>query len=184
MTGGYILSYINIVYKHRNISVQVKGDCRLLIKAAVFIHHLDVRKFCSMVCTIRGKYSHFYINQEQSILCAVMQLMTAVGHRHVRPTLTNTRLVNLTIEHDDGCPSGPVTEKVVLLPMEPTIGGGCLLFRLALLLSTLSFQARRHSLTLQFRAELHFDHQTVADWSRFSCKAMSNLILICFYSLF
>jgi len=52
--------------------------------------------------------------------------MTAVGHRHVRPTLTNTCLVNPPIEHDVVCPLGLVTEKVVLLPMEPTIGGGFL----------------------------------------------------------
>jgi len=43
----------------------------------------------------------------------------------------------------------------------------------------LLFQARHNSLTLQFRAELHFDNQTIADWSQFCCKAMSNLILIC-----
>jgi len=38
-----------------------------------------------------------------------MQLMTAVGS-HVRPTLTNTRLVNLRIEQDVGYPVGPVTK--------------------------------------------------------------------------
>jgi len=86
-----------------------------------------------MVCTIRGKHSHFYTSQAQSILCAVMQLMTAVGHRHVRPTLTNTRLVNLPIEQDVGYPLGCVTKKVTFLPMEPTIQGGFLLsFRFAL----------------------------------------------------
>ena len=34
---GCILSYINIVYKPRNIPVQVKDGCRLLIKTIVFI---------------------------------------------------------------------------------------------------------------------------------------------------
>jgi len=38
--AGYILSYIKTVYKHRNIPVQVKDGCRLLIKPAVFIQHL------------------------------------------------------------------------------------------------------------------------------------------------
>ena len=85
-----------------------------------------------MVCTIRGKHSHFYISQAQSILCAVMQHMTAVGS-HVRPTLTNTHLVNLPIEQDVGYPLGPVTKKLVFLPMESTIRGGFLLsFRLVL----------------------------------------------------
>ena len=49
----------------------------------------------------------------------------------------------------------------------------------SLLLSVLLFQVKRRSLTLQFRVALHFDHQTVADWSQFCCKAVSNLILIC-----
>jgi hypothetical protein len=41
---GYILCYINIVYKPRNIPVQVKDDCRLLIKTAVFIEHRNVKE--------------------------------------------------------------------------------------------------------------------------------------------
>ena len=41
---GYILSYIKIVYKTRNIPVQVKDECRLLIKTAVFVQHLNVKK--------------------------------------------------------------------------------------------------------------------------------------------
>jgi len=68
-----------------------------------------------MVCKIHGK-PHFYISQAQSIICAVMQLMTAVGHRHVCPTLTNTCLVNPPIERDFGYPVGLVTKKVVFLP--------------------------------------------------------------------
>ena len=35
----YILSYIKIVYKPRNIPVQMKDECRLLIKTVVFIEH-------------------------------------------------------------------------------------------------------------------------------------------------
>jgi len=46
------------------------------------------------------------------------------------------------------------------------------------------FQVRCHSLTLQLHVELHFEQQTVADWSQFFCKAMSNLILICSSQLF
>ena len=40
----------------------------------------------------------------------------------------------------------------------------------SLLLSTLLFQVRHHSPTLQFCAKLRFDHQTVADWSQFCCR--------------
>ena len=34
--AGYILSYIKIVYKPRNIPIQVQYECRLLIKTAVY----------------------------------------------------------------------------------------------------------------------------------------------------
>jgi hypothetical protein len=71
--GGYILLYINIVYKPRNIPVQVKDECRLLIETAVFIE----------LCTIKetSVLSHFCIGQAQSIQCAVTQHMTVVD-RH------------------------------------------------------------------------------------------------------
>ena len=42
--AGYILSYIKIVYKPRNIPVQVKDGCRLLIKTIVFIEHFSVKE--------------------------------------------------------------------------------------------------------------------------------------------
>ena len=42
--GGYRLSYIKTAYKHRNIPVQMKDGCRLLIKPAVFIQHLVVKE--------------------------------------------------------------------------------------------------------------------------------------------
>ena len=42
--AGYILSYIKIVYKPRNIRVQVKDGCRLLIKIIVFIEHFNVKE--------------------------------------------------------------------------------------------------------------------------------------------
>ena len=55
--AGYILSCVKIVYKHRNIiiPVQVKDECRLLIKTAVCIEYCNVRKFLSLVSTIGGK---------------------------------------------------------------------------------------------------------------------------------
>ena len=80
-----------------------------------------------MVCTIHGKLSHFCIGLAQSIHCVMMQLTRAVGRRHVRPTPTNTRLLNLPIERDVFYPVHPVTKKVVMLPTEPTIRGGFLL---------------------------------------------------------
>ena len=81
------------------------------------------------------------IGRAQSIQCAMMQHMTAVWRRHVCPMLTNTRLLNPQIERNVGYPVGPVTKKVVFLPTEPTIGGGCLLsFRLAL-----CYSLRSHS---------------------------------------
>jgi len=108
--GGYILSYIKIVYKHRNIPVQVKNDFRLLIKAAVFIEHLIVKEILLHGLYNTWIHSHFYIGQAQSIHYAVMQLMTAVGHRHVCPMPTNTRLVNPPIERNVGYLIGPVTK--------------------------------------------------------------------------
>ena len=54
----------------------------------------------------------------------------------------------------------------------------------SLLLYALSFEVRRHSLTLQFRVELRFDDQSVADWSQFCCKAVLIFILICSLQLY
>jgi len=45
-----------------------------------------------------------------------MQLMTAVGHRQVCPTLTKPCLVNPPIARDVGYPVGLVTKKVVFFP--------------------------------------------------------------------
>jgi len=42
--AGYILPYIEIVYKPRNIPVQVKDECRLLIKTIVFIEHCTLKE--------------------------------------------------------------------------------------------------------------------------------------------
>jgi hypothetical protein len=133
-----------------------------------------------MVCTIHGKLL-FYISQAQSILCAVMQLVTAVGHRHVCTTLTNTCLVNPPIAHNVGYPVGLVTKEGGFLAnganhsrrVSLIISVG------SLLLCVLLFQVRRHSLTIQCRAELRFDNQTVADWSQLCRKATSILSLIC-----
>ena len=62
-----------------------------------------------MVYTIRGRHSHFCIGRAQSIHCAMMQHMTAVGHCHVRPTPTNTKY--LPIEGNVDYRVGPVTQK-------------------------------------------------------------------------
>ena len=68
-----------------------------------------------MVCTVLGKHSHFCIGQAHSMHCAMMQHMTAVGHRHVRPTLTNTRLVNPE-------PSDASTDQQGTLSIDPRAG--------------------------------------------------------------
>ena len=67
-----------------------------------------------MVCTIRGKHCHFCIGRAQSMHCAMMQHMTAVGHRHVCPTLTN-RLVNPE-------PSDASTDRQGTLGSDPRAG--------------------------------------------------------------
>ena len=38
------MSYIKIVYKPRNIPVQVKDGCRILIQTIVFIEHFNVKE--------------------------------------------------------------------------------------------------------------------------------------------
>jgi hypothetical protein len=86
-----------------------------------------------MVCTICGKHSYFCIGLAQSMHLAMLELTRAVGHRHVRPTPTNTRLLNPPVKGGVVYPIGPVTKNVVFLPKEPTIRGGFLLsLRLAL----------------------------------------------------
>jgi len=101
-----------------------------------------------------------------------MQHMTAVGS-HVRPTLTNTHLVNLPIEQDAGYPLGPVTKIWFSCHWNPPFKED-FSYHLGWLSVTVRplFQVRRHSPTLQFRVELRFDHQTVADLSQFCCKAV------------
>jgi len=56
--------------------------------------------------------------------CAMMQHMTAVGHRHVCPTLTNTRLVNPE-------PSDASTDKQGTLGIDPRAGTDFILGRLS-----------------------------------------------------
>ena len=83
-----------------------------------------------MVCTIHGKHLHFSIGLTQSMHCAMMLLTRAAGHRQVRPTPTNTRLLIPPFERYVVYPVRPVTKKVFFLPF---IRGGFLLsLRLAL----------------------------------------------------
>ena len=63
-----------------------------------------------MVCTIRGKRSHFCMGRAQLIQCAVTQHSRAVGCRHMCPTLTDTHLVNPPIKPSVGYPVGSVTK--------------------------------------------------------------------------
>ena len=117
--------------------------------------------------------------------CAMMQHMTAVGHRHVCLTLTNTRMVNPPTKQNFGYPVSPAKKKDGFLANGTNQWGRMTLIVLvaSLLLSVLLFPVRRHSLTLQCRSELHFDYETVADWSQICYKPMLNLILICFLQI-
>ena len=83
--AGYILSYINIVYKPRNIPVQVKDGCRLLIKIIVFIEHFNVKEI--LVHGLYNSWNTFsLLCRSSTVHCAMMQLTRAVGC----PTPTNT----------------------------------------------------------------------------------------------
>ena len=63
-----------------------------------------------MVCTIRGKHSHFCMGRAQSIQCDVTQHLRAVGCHHMCPALTDTHLVNPPIKPSVGYPVGSVTK--------------------------------------------------------------------------
>jgi len=66
-----------------------------------------------MVCTVRGKHSHFCMGRAQSIQCAVTQHSRAVGCHHMCPALTDNHLVNPTIKPSFGYPVGSVTKNWV-----------------------------------------------------------------------
>ena len=67
--AGYILSYIKIAYKPRNIPVEVKDERRLLIKTSVFIEHVNIKEILLHGCTVCGKHSHFCVGKHiQSIV--------------------------------------------------------------------------------------------------------------------
>jgi hypothetical protein len=84
-----------------------------------------------MLCTIHGKHFHFCVGWAQSIHCAVTQHTTAVGRRAPR---TDQQLPGATANWAWCWLSCRLCyKKVVLLPVEPIIRGGCLVlsFRLA-----------------------------------------------------
>jgi len=89
----------------------VKDDCGLLIKTIVFVQHLVVKEI--LVHGLYSMWKTFSLLYSPSIVnpCVVMQHMTAVGHRQVCPTLTNTCLVNPPIDHSVGYPVGPITRR-------------------------------------------------------------------------
>ena len=64
-----------------------------------------------MAFSIQGKMSHSFMGLTQSIDSAMIRLTRAVGCRHMRPTPTNTRLLNLPIERNVVYPVRPVTKK-------------------------------------------------------------------------
>ena len=131
--AGYIFSYIKIVYKPRNIPVQVKDGCRLLIKTVVFIEHFSVKEI--LVHSLYNSWKTFLLLFRPSTLhplchdaayesCGASSCAPhAYQHLSVKPT--NRARCCLSCM--------PCTKKVVFLPTEATIRGGFLLsLRLAL----------------------------------------------------
>ena len=54
--AGYIFSCIKIVYKSRNIiPVEVKDECKLLIKAIVCIEYCNIKEILNLVFNPRRK---------------------------------------------------------------------------------------------------------------------------------
>jgi len=55
--AGYMLSCIKIVYKSRNIviPVEVKDECKLLIKATVCIEYCNIKEILNLVFNTRRK---------------------------------------------------------------------------------------------------------------------------------
>ena len=153
----------------------MKDKYRLLIKTIFFIEHFSVKEILLHgLCNSWKTLSLLYRPSTVHPLChdAAYESCGASTHaphvyQHLPVTRTNRARCCLSCM--------PCYKKGGFLPTEPTIGGGFLLpLRLAVLLSTLSFQVRLHSPTLQSCAELCVDH-----WSQFCRKAMSNFILIC-----
>ena len=121
-----ILSYINIVYKPRNIPVHVKGGCRLLIKTVVFIQHLIVK-----VILLHGLYNTWktftllYGPSTVNPLCCDAAY-DSCGASSCAPHADQYPAVK-PANRAQCCSVCPVTKKVVILPMESTIWGGFLL---------------------------------------------------------
>jgi hypothetical protein len=129
--AGYILPYINIVYKPRNIPVEVKDECRLPIKTVVFMEHCNIKEI-----PVRGLYNTW---KTFSLLYRLSTVNTVCCD-----TAYNSCEASSCAPRPDRHPPGEFAnrahrwlscrlcyKKVVLLPIEPTIRGGCpLLFNL------------------------------------------------------
>jgi hypothetical protein len=97
-----MLPYINIVYKPRNIPVQVKDECRLLIETAVFIEHCTIKEISVL--------SHFCIGQHSQsgvLWRSIWQLWAVIRCTQRWPSC----LVNPSIKPDIGYSVGSVTKK-------------------------------------------------------------------------
>jgi hypothetical protein len=181
--AGYVLSYIKIVYKPRNIPVQ--DECRLLIKTIVFIEHHIVKEILHHgLCNPWKTFSLLYRPSTVNPVChyapynscglsscsaCVDQLTPGEPTNRARHWLSCRLLQN--------CGSlANGTNHLRRMSVIVEVG--------SLLLSALLFKVRRLSPTLYCRAELCVDHQTVVDWSQFCRKAMSHFILSCSLQLF
>jgi hypothetical protein len=118
--AGYILSYVNIVYKPRNIPVQVKDECRLLIKTIVFIEHCNIKEI-----PVQG----FYNTWKTVSLLYGPSTVIPVCHDTTYDSCGPSYAPHAD-RHPPGKPSNQAQhwlscrlcyKKVVLLPTEPTI---------------------------------------------------------------
>ena len=133
--AGYILSYMKIVYKPRNIPVQVKDGCRLLIKTIVFVQHLIAKQVL-----LQGLYNSWktftllYRPISVHPLChnAAYESCAASSHAPHAYQHTPVKPANGALCCLSSMPCYKKGEKKIL-PTEPTIQGGFLLsLRLAL----------------------------------------------------
>jgi hypothetical protein len=130
--AGYTLCYIKIVYKPRNIPVQVKDDSRLLIKTTVY------RK---QQC--KGNSAPWFVQYVENCLTLYrLSTVNTVCHDAAYDSCGASSCAPHTNQNLPDKPANrarfwlscrPWYKMMVFLPTESTIRGGCLLlFRLAL----------------------------------------------------
>ena len=106
-----ILSYIKIVYRPRNIPVQLKDGCRLLINIIVFIEHFNVEEILVHVLYNSWKtYTLLYRTSTVHPLCHDAAYDSCGALSRASHTYQH-HLLNQPIERDIVYPVHPVTKK-------------------------------------------------------------------------